>query len=53
MDQGYPAERKLFKKDAEYRQIVAPALEKVFLVGDTPVSYFKDMATQVTAKMQG
>jgi len=52
MDQGYPAERKLFKKDTEYRQIVMPALQKVFLVGDAPVTYFKDIATQVTAKMR-
>ena len=53
MNQGYPAERKLFKKDAEYRQIVTPALQKVFLIGGTPVSYFKEVAAQVTAKMRG
>ena len=52
MDQGYPAERRLFKKDTEYRQIVMPALQKVFLVGDAPVTYFKDIATQVTTKMR-
>ena len=53
LEQGYPAERKLFKKDAEYRQIVAPALQKVFLTGGAPVSSFKDVAAQVTAKMRG
>jgi len=52
MDQGYPANRKLFKKDAEYGQIVTPALEKVFLTGGAPVTYFKDIAMQVTAKMR-
>ena len=40
------------KKDAEARQIMAPALEKVFIVGGTPVSYFKDIAKEVEAKMK-
>lgn len=28
------------------------ALEKVFIVGGTPVSYFKDVAKQVTDQMR-
>jgi len=53
LNQGYPSERTLFKKDAEYRQIVTPALQKVFLTGGAPASSFKDVAAQVTAKMRG
>jgi multiple sugar transport system substrate-binding protein len=52
LQQGYPAERKLFKKDAEYRQIITPALQKVFLTGTAPVSSFTEVAAQVTAKMR-
>jgi multiple sugar transport system substrate-binding protein len=50
MEMGYPGNRTLFKKDAEARQIITPALEKVFVSGGTPVSYFKDVAKQVTDK---
>jgi multiple sugar transport system substrate-binding protein len=50
MEMGYPGNRILFKKDAEARQIITPALEKVFVSGGTPVSYFKDIAKQVTDK---
>jgi multiple sugar transport system substrate-binding protein len=48
MKMGYPGNRVLFKKDAEARQLVVPALEKVYIVGGTPVTYFKDVAKQVT-----
>ncbi len=48
MKEGYPGNRILFKKDAEARQIIQPALEKVFTSGNTPVSYFKEIADQVT-----
>jgi multiple sugar transport system substrate-binding protein len=48
MKQGYPGNRVLFKKDADARQIVVPGLEKVFIVGGTPVTYMKDVAKQVT-----
>jgi ABC-type glycerol-3-phosphate transport system substrate-binding protein len=52
MQQGYPGNRVLFKKDADARQIVVPALEKVFIVGGTPVTYMKDVAQQVTQGQQ-
>lgn len=48
MKAGYPGNRVLFKKDAEARQLIVPALEKVFTSGNTPVSYFKEVAEQVT-----
>ena len=52
MEMGYAGNRQFFKKDAEARQIVVPALEKVFVVGNTPVTYFKEIADQVTKKMR-
>ncbi|HEY8598050.1 MAG TPA: hypothetical protein VIL85_06435 [Thermomicrobiales bacterium] len=53
MQEGYPGHRPLFKKDGEAQQILTPALEKLFAVGDTTVTYMKDIAQQVTAKMKG
>lgn len=47
MNMGYAGNRVLFKKDAEARQIIQPALEKVFISGGAPVSYFKDIVKQV------
>jgi multiple sugar transport system substrate-binding protein len=52
MEMGYPGNRKLFKKDAEARQIIVPALEKLYIVGGTPVTYMKEIADQVTRKMR-
>jgi multiple sugar transport system substrate-binding protein len=52
MKEGYPGNRILFKKDAEARQIVVPALEKLFVSGNTPVSYMKEISAQVTKKMR-
>ena len=31
---------------------IQPAIEKVFIAGNTPVTYFKDVAKEVTAKMR-
>ena len=52
MDMGYPGHREIFKKDAEARQIIVPALEKVYVTGGTPVTYFKEVAQEVTKKMR-
>lgn len=52
MKEGYPGNRVLFKKDAEARQIIVPALEKIFVSGNTPVTYMKEIAQQVTKKMR-
>ncbi|HEY3079465.1 MAG TPA: extracellular solute-binding protein, partial [Chloroflexota bacterium] len=52
MEMGYAGNRILFKKDAEARKIMVPALEKLFWAGGTPVTYFKDVAKEVTAKMK-
>ncbi|HEY3109886.1 MAG TPA: extracellular solute-binding protein [Chloroflexota bacterium] len=52
MEMGYAGNRVLFKKDAEARKIMVPALEKVYVAGGTPVTYLKDVAKEVTAKMK-
>jgi ABC-type glycerol-3-phosphate transport system substrate-binding protein len=52
MKEGYPGNRVLFKKDAQARQLLQPALEKVYVSGNTPVSYFKEIAEQVTKQQR-
>jgi hypothetical protein len=52
MEMGYPGNRSFFKQDAEARQIMEPALQKLFVSGGTPVTYLQDIAKQVTQKMQ-
>jgi hypothetical protein len=49
MEQGYPGGREFWKDNVSAQQIVAPALEKVFVTGGAPVSYLKEVADQVTA----
>jgi multiple sugar transport system substrate-binding protein len=53
MEMGYPSGREFFKDNIAAEQLIAPALEKVFVVGGTPVSYFKDVADQVTKAQAG
>lgn len=52
MEMGYAGNRVFFKKDAEARKIIQPAIEKVYIAGNTPVTYFKDVAKEVAAKMK-
>lgn len=52
MTQGYPTNKPLFRKDAEARALITPALEKIYIAGGTPVTYMKEIAAQVTAKMK-
>lgn len=59
LETGDPHERPLFAEDgedyvadAEAEQIINAGLEKIFVVGDTPVSYLVDLAEQVTRAMQ-
>jgi ABC-type glycerol-3-phosphate transport system substrate-binding protein len=52
MEMGYAGNRIFFKKDAEARKIIQPAIEKVYIAGGTPVSYFKDIAKEVNTKMK-
>lgn len=52
MQEGYPGNKPLFKKDGEAQQITTPALEKLFVTGNTPVTYMREIAQQVTVKMR-
>ena len=49
MKEGYPMLDEYFKKAAESDAAIKAAFQKIFEVGDTPVSYLKDIAAQVTA----
>jgi multiple sugar transport system substrate-binding protein len=48
LDEGYPLNSEQFKVQAESDTLIEAAIEKVFFVGDTPVSYFAEVAEQVT-----
>jgi ABC-type glycerol-3-phosphate transport system substrate-binding protein len=48
LQEGYPLMIEEFKKQAESGTLINAGLEKVFVVGDTPASYFKEVAQQVT-----
>jgi len=48
MQMGYPGNRQLFKRDAAAREIIVPALQKLYDNPGTPTTYFKEVATQVT-----
>ncbi len=52
MENGDPHERPLFAKDAEAEQIINAGLERIFVVGDTPVEYLVELAAQVTEAMR-
>jgi multiple sugar transport system substrate-binding protein len=49
MEQGYPSGREFFKDNNAAADIIKPALEKMFITGNTPTSYLKEVADQVTA----
>ncbi|MGQ9556209.1 MAG: extracellular solute-binding protein [Anaerolineae bacterium] len=48
LEMGYPMLTEEFKKQGESEAAINAALEKVFQVGDTPVSYFTEVAEEVT-----
>jgi len=48
MQMGYPGAREFYKDNNAAQEIIVPALQKVFVSGGTPVSYFKQVAQQVT-----
>ncbi len=43
-----PHERPLFKKDAEAEDQINSGLERIFVVGDTPVTFLTELAAAVT-----
>lgn len=52
MTEGYPGNRILFKNDAQARQIIQPALEKLYVSGNTPVTYMEEISEQVTQQQR-
>lgn len=46
---GYPGARRVFKNQNAAAEIINPALEKVYSVGNTPVSYLADITKDVDA----
>lgn len=52
LETGNPHERPLFADDFAATEIVEPALERIFVVGDTPVTFLAEVADQVTAAQQ-
>jgi len=48
LETGDPHERPLFKKDAEAEDQINSGLEKIFVVGDTPVTFLTELAAAVT-----
>lgn len=52
MEMGYPQDRQFFKKQVEAKDIVVPALTKLYRDGDTPISIMKTISEQVTASQR-
>jgi len=59
LETGDPHERPLFARggtdfsaDATVEQLVNAGLERIYVAGDTPVTYLTELAAQVTAEMQ-
>jgi ABC-type glycerol-3-phosphate transport system substrate-binding protein len=60
LETGNPHERPLFARggtdyaaDAEVEKVIVnPGLERIFVVGDTPVTFLTELATQVTEAMR-
>jgi multiple sugar transport system substrate-binding protein len=48
-EMGYGRDDERFICQSEAEEIINPGLEKVFIIGDTPVSYLADMCPQVDA----
>jgi multiple sugar transport system substrate-binding protein len=52
LQEGYPSSRRVFKNQNAAAEIINPALEKVYSIGDTPVSYLADIAAEVNKSQQ-
>jgi multiple sugar transport system substrate-binding protein len=47
MEMGYPQDRQFFKKQADAKDIIVPALNKLYRDGDTPISILKEVTQMV------
>jgi multiple sugar transport system substrate-binding protein len=52
MEMGYPQDRKFFKKQVAAKDLILPALDKLYRFGDTPISILKEVTAQVNASQQ-
>ena len=52
MEMGYPQDRKFFKKQLAAKDLIVPALTKLYRDGDTPISILKEVTAQVNASQQ-
>ena len=49
---GYPQDRKFFKKQLAAKDLIIPALAKLYRDGDTPISIMRTVSEQVTASQR-
>jgi multiple sugar transport system substrate-binding protein len=52
LQEGYPGARRTFKNQNAAAELINPALEKVYTIGDTPVSYLGELDAQIPATQQ-
>ena len=49
---GYPQDRKFFKKQLAAKDLINPALTKLYRDGGTPISILKEVTQQVNASQK-
>jgi multiple sugar transport system substrate-binding protein len=52
MEMGYPQDRKFFKKQLAAKDLIVPALTKLYRDGGTPISILKEVTQQVNASQK-
>jgi multiple sugar transport system substrate-binding protein len=52
MEMGYPQDRRFFKKQLAAKDLIVPALTKLYRDGGTPISILKEVAEQVNASQR-
>jgi multiple sugar transport system substrate-binding protein len=52
MEMGYPQDRKFFKKQLAAKDLINPALTKLYRDGGTPISILKEVTQQVNASQK-
>jgi ABC-type glycerol-3-phosphate transport system substrate-binding protein len=52
MEMGYPQDRKFFKKQLEAKDLITPALTKLYRDGGTPISILKEVTQQVNVSQR-
>jgi hypothetical protein len=52
MEMGYPQDRRFFKKQLAAKDLIVPALTKLYRDGGTPISILKEVTEQVNASQR-